>query len=159
MTYRQTMEEMALPKMGITRMWHWERWEISELVCPPSWPILHGWHIIISIRSTNGSLNKSLWDSVKYLECTNVVLIPKHILNHSPVPYKGVWFDQSKIWSIQHRNLEIFFPWHQPLEASIRHIYVCSRKEPLLQRWHEKWEHRFLKHLIAPTTVNLVKKS
>ena len=91
--------------------------------------------VIISIRSTNGSFNKSLWDSVKYLECTNVVLIPKHILNHSPVSYKGVWFDQSKIWSIQHRNLQIFFPWHQPLEASIRHIYVCSRKEPLLQLW------------------------
>lgn len=136
-TYRHTVKEMTLPKVWITRMWHWERWEISELICPPSRPILHRWKIKISIRGTNGSLNKISWASVnvQYLECTNVVLIPKHVLNHSPVPDKGVWFDQSKIWSIQHRNLEIFLldvSQQKPQALNYKKKNVCSKAFPII---------------------------
>lgn len=110
-TYRHTVEEMALPNMWITRMRHWVRWEVSVLVCPPSWPTIHMIQCK-SLAGTSGSFHNSLWALVQYLESTNVVLIPKHILNHSPIPDQGVWFDQSKIWRIQHLNLELILLWH-----------------------------------------------
>jgi hypothetical protein len=87
---------------------------------------------------------RSLWASVQYLESTNVILIPKHILNHSPVADQGVWFDQSKIWCIQHWNL--VFDFTLALEASLTNSIpkcVPQKRDPCSSSEYEN-EHMFL---------------
>jgi hypothetical protein len=132
-TYRHTVEEMTLPKMWITRMRHWERWEVSELVCPPSWPILHRWHSKINLAGTNGSFHKKLM---------SLSPVPwKHQCNtHSqayPEPFPGTG-PGCLVWSIQdlmHPTLEPgiwFYFGIRSLTYKLDTKMRAAKKRPLL---------------------------